>query len=80
MAYDIYGNVLTRGNCEVHPWVGEEYPCSLCYRERQEYDRQRDEQAALERTISEYYAAQEWASYCEPWFDPNDPMNKREGR
>lgn len=30
MAFDIYGEHLERGHCEVHPWVGEEYPCSLC--------------------------------------------------
>lgn len=33
MAYDIYGNNLRRGYCEVHPNVHEEYPCSLCYQE-----------------------------------------------
>ena len=33
MAYDIYGNNLASGHCEVHPWVGESYPCSLCYAE-----------------------------------------------
>jgi hypothetical protein len=45
MAWDIYGNRLRKGFCEVHPWVGEEYPCSLCNqdidkrkREQQEYD------------------------------------------
>ena len=30
MAFDIYGNNLRRGYCEVHPNVHEEYPCSLC--------------------------------------------------
>ena len=33
MAYDIYGEKLASGHCEVHPWVGETYPCSLCYAE-----------------------------------------------
>lgn len=33
MAYDIYGQKLASGHCEVHPWVGETYPCSLCYAE-----------------------------------------------
>lgn len=35
MAYDIYGNNLRRGYCEVHPNVHEEYPCSLCLAESQ---------------------------------------------
>ena len=30
MAYDIYGNILERGHCEVHPWVNESYPCPEC--------------------------------------------------
>jgi hypothetical protein len=33
MSWDIYGNALRRGHCEVHPQVHEEYPCSLCYAE-----------------------------------------------
>lgn len=39
MAYDIYGNTLRRGHCEVHPHVHEEYPCSLCYEEEIEYEK-----------------------------------------
>lgn len=34
MSWDIYGNPLQRGHCEVHPHVHEEYPCSLCMSER----------------------------------------------
>lgn len=30
MAYDIYGNTLRRGYCEVHPEVPEEYPKVVC--------------------------------------------------
>jgi len=30
MAFDIYGNILRNGYCEVHPNVHEEYPCALC--------------------------------------------------
>ena len=38
MAYDIYGNHLRRGYCEVHPDIHEEYPCSECmYREDDRY-------------------------------------------
>ena len=34
MSYDIQGNPLPRGHCEVHPHVHEEYPCSVCIAER----------------------------------------------
>jgi hypothetical protein len=33
MAFDIYGNNLQRGHCEIHPYVHEEYPCSICLSE-----------------------------------------------
>jgi len=35
MSFDIYGNRLERGFCEVHPHVRQEYPCDLCMNERQ---------------------------------------------
>ena len=34
MAFDIYGNTLRGGHCEVHPHVHQEYPCDLCMGER----------------------------------------------
>jgi len=40
MSYDIYGNNLQAGHCEVHPHVHEEYPCSSCVLEMQRYDAQ----------------------------------------
>lgn len=33
MSFDIYGNNLRLGHCEVHPHVHEEYPCSVCLAE-----------------------------------------------
>ena len=33
MSFDIYGNNLRPGHCEVHPHVHEEYPCSVCLAE-----------------------------------------------
>jgi hypothetical protein len=33
MAYNIYGENLRPGHCEVHPHVHEEYPCSVCISE-----------------------------------------------
>jgi len=34
MAYDIYGNRLKRGHCEVHPDIPEPFPCYRCIEER----------------------------------------------
>jgi hypothetical protein len=47
MAWDIYGNDLRRGYCEIHPWVQEEYPCSLCDVERRESERREKERCSL---------------------------------
>ena len=42
MSWDIYGNPLRRGHCEVHPHVHEEYPCSICMAERKRNQQQPD--------------------------------------
>lgn len=34
MAWDIYGERLEPGHCEVHPYVNVEYPCHVCLEER----------------------------------------------
>ena len=47
MAFDIYGNILEKGFCEVHPWVKEEYPCSLCMSERRTRDEKRNAQHVI---------------------------------
>ena len=47
MSWDIYGNPLARGHCEVHPHVHEEYPCSVCMAEKQQRQ-QRDQQSEAE--------------------------------
>ena len=44
MAYDIYGNNLRPGHCEVHPSVHEEYPCALCMSESQQRDQNQAQQ------------------------------------
>ena len=63
MAYDIYGNNLASGHCEVHPWVGESYPCSLCYAENNsKQQRQPDYDTRAE---AEYYAEMERVHYEE---------------
>ena len=40
MSFDIYGNNLRRGHCEVHPHVHEEYPCSVCIAEASQREQQ----------------------------------------
>lgn len=44
MAYDIHGNQLERGHCEVHPWVHQEYPCSVCLSDNKKQEQQRPTQ------------------------------------
>ena len=62
MGYDIYGQNLASGHCEVHPWVGETYPCSLCYAESEQ---QRHQQTQTDTREAEYYAEMERAHYDE---------------
>ena len=40
MSFDIYGNTLRSGHCEVHPHVHEEYPCSVCIAEASQREQQ----------------------------------------
>ena len=37
MSYDVYGEILRKGYCEVHPDMDQPYPCDICL--RGEYDR-----------------------------------------
>ena len=48
MAYDIYGNNLKAGFCEVHPYVQQSYPCQLCYLETSRQDQQVDDRVQEE--------------------------------
>lgn len=76
MAWDIHGNRLERGHCEVHPWIHQEYPCGLCCRERDDHERQRAEQDRYYREQEDAYYASMWAAEAAPWFDPDHPMNR----
>lgn len=54
MAFDIYGNTLRRGHCEVHPHVHEEYPCSVCDREnRERHEQQQIQQQHVQTMLAE---------------------------
>ncbi|TDD77118.1 hypothetical protein [Flavobacterium caseinilyticum] len=52
MAYDIYGNDLRRGYCEVHPHVHQEYPCDICCREIEQSNRQNEYNKQMQK---DYY-------------------------
>ena len=42
MSYDIYGNPLSPGHCEVHPCVAQSYPCQQCRDEEYQDERYED--------------------------------------
>jgi hypothetical protein len=64
MAYDIYGNNLRSGYCEVHPHVPQEYPCAICYSDSQRLSRNR-EQENLQRQDYELRQANERIKYLD---------------
>jgi hypothetical protein len=64
--YDIYGGHLRRGHCEVHPWVHEYYPCSVCHSESTNTkveDPERVFQKWSEEKHLEFYVQQERKYY-----------------
>ena len=68
MAFDIYGQRLERGHCEVHPWVHSEYPCPVCLQDASNKRRQRDEHdRAMTEQYNEYWREQ-LAEYIEGSF------------
>lgn len=38
MAFDIYGETLEKGHCEVHPHINQEYPCFQCNEDKKRKD------------------------------------------
>lgn len=48
MSWDIYGNPLRRGYCEVHPDVHQEYPCSICMAAKQQQSQPHNELEKLQ--------------------------------
>lgn len=55
MAFDIYGNDLRDGFCEVHPHVGQEYPCSICCMEIEREEQRQRENREHTRLQNEQY-------------------------
>ena len=64
MGYDIYGQKLASGHCEVHPHIAEQYPCSLCYAESEQERHYQYQQKKTDNREAEYYAEMERA-HCD---------------
>lgn len=58
MSFDIYGEQLARGHCEVHPWVHAEYPCPVCLGDSAKKRREMEEERRYHREMEEAYYAQ----------------------
>jgi len=61
MAFDIYGQHLQRGHCEVHPWVHSEYPCPVCLSESDKRRREKEDEKKMWKDMEEA----EWKSYAD---------------
>lgn len=68
MSWDIYGQPLRRGYCEVHSWINQEYPCSQCMLEiertryedeYEEYCKEQELQNEIEKLKSQLSKAEE---------------------
>jgi hypothetical protein len=55
MAWDIYGNTLRRGYCEVHPSVPEEYPCMYCMLDIERENERHSDQIRMDNLIREHH-------------------------
>lgn len=59
MAFDIYGERLIHGHCEVHPWNPMPYPCHQCREVKDaarllDQQRHKDKEAKRRRYEKEY--------------------------
>lgn len=52
MSFDVYGQSLRRGHCEVHPDIHEPWPCYYCLQENQQHQINEQQEA-------EYYGEME---------------------
>jgi len=61
MSYDIYGEHLRPGFCEVHPYVESSYPCPICITENIKHNRDREEyQNWMNEEYYRFMAGQEY--------------------
>lgn len=76
MAWDIYGYPLKPGHCEVHPHIGQVYPCYLCLEKERRAKQEQESEYQYWEDQARRHDAQQFAEACAPWFDPNHPMNQ----
>lgn len=55
MPYDIYGQDLRNGFCEVHPYVEQEYPCQICCQEIEREKQRQRENREYQQSLNEHY-------------------------
>jgi|GEM_PF-5443476 len=55
MSYDIYGNDLKEGYCEVHPHIPEYYPCHICCQEIDRENKRHQQQQHPEQPEPKIY-------------------------
>lgn len=72
MAFDIFGQRLLPGHCEVHPHIHDEYPCCMCLA----HDRQRAQECDHEGPIEDEYLTH----ICETNNHPAELIDPRTGR
>jgi hypothetical protein len=53
--YDIYGERLLNGCCEVHPWIQEEYPCYRCIQMQEQSIQQKQAEIEYYKEMEEDY-------------------------
>lgn len=75
MSYDIWGNPLKSGYCEVHPDVHSPYPCECCLEESYDSERYRQAEAEAardyERQFELYLSVQYYLAKCVEWLRCN---------
>ena len=77
MSFDIYGQYLRAGHCEVHPDMHEQYPCSICMMDNAK--RIADKQLAREDGLAQeaaYYAQMFGDEEYESWGRANPQVQE----
>ena len=60
MSFDIYGNYLRPGYCEVHPEMPETYPCSECYYDYYPPEQEQPYPDEMDAAYNRYYEKLQW--------------------
>jgi hypothetical protein len=69
LMFDIYGQHLRPGYCEVHPDIPEEYPCSLCViQDEGDAEAYRQYEECMAQEAEEYYREELEQYTWDCWF------------